>query len=329
MLKIFYTRRISMGKNNGNDRQDLIKLGSQESWTPSINTMHDFIIDCMIQLFEDVKDGLSETDLNAITNITGHFDWISLIVNRLPKDFKSLITLLGGCKRCKSQKPQEIQVPSELPDSIDWRNNNGNFVTSIKNQGFAATCTAFSVIAAIESYYHIANGIPIEATYSNELKLSVQYLYFNLMKKMIDEGAKYNEALDNKDFLKEEECPYNPYRKSDPKSDPINIEPLWDWGWANFENKLDNLKQRLKKGPVMSSIKLYYDILFYKDDVYIPVIKGMEPNNHAVLIIGYDDNKGAWLCKDCWGKKWGEKGYFWIGYGQCEIEKECFWIYKK
>lgn len=36
--------------------------------------------------------------------------------------------------------------------------------------------------------------------------------------------------------------------------------------------------------------------------------------SHIVVIIGWDDAKGAWLIKNSYGKNWGEKGFGWIKY---------------
>ena len=43
---------------------------------------------------------------------------------------------------------------------------------------------------------------------------------------------------------------------------------------------------------------------------------------HAVLLIGWDDTKGAYLCKNSWGTNWGASGWFRIGYGECGIDTE-------
>ena len=40
--------------------------------------------------------------------------------------------------------------------------------------------------------------------------------------------------------------------------------------------------------------------------------------NHAIVLTGWDDSKGAWRLRNSWGTSWGSSGYMWIKYGsQC------------
>jgi cathepsin L len=55
--------------------------------------------------------------------------------------------------------------------------------------------------------------------------------------------------------------------------------------------------------------------------------------NHDVLLIGWDDAKGAWLIKNSWGTSWGntggfgsERGYMWIAYGSNNIGLGAAWV---
>ena len=49
----------------------------------------------------------------------------------------------------------------------------------------------------------------------------------------------------------------------------------------------------------------------------------------AEEILGWQDdpavkNGGSWICRNSWGEKWGENGYFKIAYGECGIDD--FWF---
>ena len=57
------------------------------------------------------------------------------------------------------------------PPSLDWRNNGGNFVTPVRNQGGCGSCWAFATTAALESSVLRAENTP-----GVDLNLSEQVL---------------------------------------------------------------------------------------------------------------------------------------------------------
>jgi C1A family cysteine protease len=45
--------------------------------------------------------------------------------------------------------------------------------------------------------------------------------------------------------------------------------------------------------------------------------------HHAMCVVGYDDDKKAYLLMNSWGKGWGENGFCWVSYGLLQkISKE-------
>lgn len=48
----------------------------------------------------------------------------------------------------------------------------------------------------------------------------------------------------------------------------------------------------------------------------VPMPKSTEAleGGHCVLIVGYDNAKKAYLCRNSWGPTWGEQGHFWLPY---------------
>ena len=80
----------------------------------------------------------------------------------------------------------------------------------------------------------------------------------------------------------------------------------------------------LSYGPL--AVLLVTDNCFsaYKSGVFNEDNKGNV--NHAVLLIGWDDDRQAWLIKNSWGEKWGENGFAWIKYGSNNIGVFAAWI---
>ena len=48
--------------------------------------------------------------------------------------------------------------------------------------------------------------------------------------------------------------------------------------------------------------------------------------NHAVVIVGWDDAKGAWRVRNSWSGSWGEAGYAWVTYGSNNIGAYAAWV---
>jgi len=102
------------------------------------------------------------------------------------------------------------------------------------------------------------------------------------------------------------------------------------WGYVN-EGKPDELpsvpqlKQALiEHGPLAAPLHGDNCFSVYQGGVFNGHHSG-DPT-HVVVLVGWDDERQAWLIKNSWGEEWGEKGYAWVAYGSNNVGRYAAWI---
>jgi hypothetical protein len=213
-----------------------------------------------------------------------------------------------------------------LPVSFSWKEKDGcNWMTEVRNQGLYGTCAAFAACAALEILIKHTSDNPYLA-----IDLSESCLWHGgtggkclIPRDRASSGfknpfpggwslASASEYLKNHGTVLERDCPY-----SDISSfvEPAAGSARYSLGSFSMVEGLNSMKEALLAGPLVAGMEVYYDFFFYTSGVYRH-IAGDYAGNHAVLIVGWDDEKSCWICKNSWGISWGEAGYFRAGYDQ-------------
>ena len=80
-------------------------------------------------------------------------------------------------------------------------------------------------------------------------------------------------------------------------------------------NDTQAIKRQLTDGhPVAIAAEIHYDLARWTGSgVYSPTL-GKEPDGHMMLVVGYDDSRGAWLVQNSWGTGFGFGGRYWLSY---------------
>lgn len=210
------------------------------------------------------------------------------------------------------------------PASLDWRNNGGNFVTSVKDQKSCGSCVAFGTLASFESLIKISRG----ANY--EIDLSEAHLFYCHGRsdgRNCANGWWPDRALG---FLQSQgvtEEAYYPYTAGDQNCSGRLA------GWDSHINKItgysklngiEAIKEYISgKGPVEACFTVYQDFFNYRSGVYRHAT-GSLAGGHCVCIVGYNTAGQYWICKNSWSSSFGEGGFFKIAFGECGIEQQVY-----
>ncbi len=88
--------------------------------------------------------------------------------------------------------------------------------------------------------------------------------------------------------------------------------------WNNPYNLTQKVKKAIsKKNPVVVGLFKFKNLKTDYNNVWIP---NRGTSGHAMVVVGYDDNKagGAFEIMNSWGTRFGKNGFFWIKYADFE-----------
>lgn len=112
----------------------------------------------------------------------------------------------------------------------------------------------------------------------------------------------------------------------------VGPDKLLAVGWVDSSGDVpstDSLKEALCKfGPISASIYASAALQSYGGPATEVFNEGNNANgtNHAILIVGWDEQKEAWLIKNSWGEGWGfDNGFAWVHYGSNNVGRNAVW----
>ncbi len=253
---------------------------------------------------EAIAERITQDGLRWRAGVTG-------ISNLSPEEFQAL---LGA--RPPADEPQVMGSPTplgtsadDLPAQWDWRELGG--VTGVRSQGRCGSCWAFSAAAAVEALSLIYEDRELDL--SEQHAMDCNYDHYGC------DGGWMTSAYRLwrlKGALSEAQVPYT--GENDRPCTSGALEPVsFVTTWTSIQGSREALKRALTIAPLAVGIHIYPDFQHYRGGIYEHA--GSDPINHAVLLVGWDDEDGVWILKNSWGTGWGERGFARVAYDCCRL----------
>jgi C1A family cysteine protease len=233
-------------------------------------------------------------------------------------------------ERREKKEKKGVAAGERLPKASlpkwDWRNVSGvNWVTAPKDQGNCGSCVSFAVVGVLEMM--LRRWIYDDP--AAKVNLSEAHLFYcnNRQCNVNDPNFGWNIAP-GLDYVKNNGVPDEACFPYTGQNQPCNTCSNWEnridhtkiTHWKKITDK-DEMKEMLRgHGCLAADFLVYEDFMSYPGGVY-EYATGKKLGGHAIMVVGYDDNDGCWICKNSWfGTAWGESGFFRIGYDEVGID---------
>ena len=214
----------------------------------------------------------------------------------------------------------------------------GGLVGTVQDQGGYGTCWSFGALASYESNYKHVNNVMVNASEQHVINCSGAGdsgggIAYEVFRWMVDNHRNVNS---------EAALPYNGAMGTCPAGSPPTDFFATEWGMVDPSidpwkiASVAKIKNALcKYGAISASLKATNNFKLYAGGQFFEFESNYSDptSNHAVSIIGWDDDTQCWLIKNSWGTDWGsecgygsEKGYMWIKYNSNNIGRRAAWV---
>lgn len=193
------------------------------------------------------------------------------------------------------------------------------------NQGAQSSCVAWATAYALRSYQaHIrsrASLVTGDGQIDSARVFSPAFIY-NQINNGRDAGSLFSDALRLMQTRGVAPLQYMPYSSHDyttlPSETALSVAANYRiefWKQINV-NQLVEIKSQLNAGyPVIIGAMVDEGFQDGGKGFVWDHVSGKQLGGHAMLIVGYDDDRNAFRVLNSWGTGWGDNGYYWLDYG--------------
>jgi C1A family cysteine protease len=238
---------------------------------------------------------------------------INFIVKKDPHDYRDLL-----CKISKN---------SNRKNKVDLR----KWCSPIEDQLHLGSCVGQAVVGAFE--------LMINKVQPEKFKdLSRLFVYYNarLIEGYVDEDVGVYvrdgiKAVHQWGVCTEERWPYliNKFADTPSVESYIDAKSRLIDSYSRI-NSIDDIKATLAlEIPIVTGIQVFgnFDRLRSNAVISLPNDDDEILGGHAITIVGYDNDRKYFICRNSFGEDWGDRGYFYMPYDYAERYAMDAWMF--